>query len=199
MGSMNAWGGRTSKQEQAIIGFFGNQNVVDARNSIRVIAMEKDKEGADRADPRSCVFARACQRQFGSTGALFFLSVAYVDIPDDRGVMRVERFRISEQTRRQIVEFDKGGDPRPGGYLLLPMPKSDSKESKHRSNKKYRRNRKALLHGKAVSQQRAKRQLAAQKALKTKAILRYDGVRNGTGMVHFTRRGPGPQPVVDVS
>ncbi len=101
---------------------WGDAPVVDATKDLRVFILPDDAEGAVRRDPGCCVFARACQRSFGSTKVLFFRSVAYVELPDDEGNVRVERFNMTPKMRSLVEAFDRGEGIVPRAGFLLKRP-----------------------------------------------------------------------------
>lgn len=132
--------------------------------------------GAARQDPANCFFAKACQRLFDSTAVVFFRTVAYVDLPNNRGKRRLVRFALPAETRASIVRFDTTGEIAPGGYELLPPMPTQTLERKAASARNFAR--KAVISG-------------VRKARRQPKIVAATGsgeIRNGIGMVHFTKK-----------
>jgi len=103
--------------------FFDGQPVVDAKRDLRVFVTQRDIQKGRRKEPRNCVFVQACHRLFGSNLAAFLRMTAYVDLPDARGRLKVNRFILSKDVRKQIAKLDKTGKADPGGFLLrAPSP-----------------------------------------------------------------------------
>lgn len=117
---------------------WGDTPVVDATEPLRVIVQPEDAAGAKQKDPARCGFARACQRLFGATKVQFHRTVAFVELPDEDGNRRVERFMMGERMRDVIAAFDKGeGFPMEGGFVLRPPQPGRKIEYLRVKNKKY--------------------------------------------------------------
>ena len=102
---------------------FGGLPVVDAKRELRLFSDVSDISVATRKDPTNCVFAKTCQRLYGSHNVAFFRTVAYVDLPDSKGGRRIERFNLTKMTRKLIEKFDRTGRADPAGYhLIAPSP-----------------------------------------------------------------------------
>lgn len=106
---------------------WGDCEVVDAKENLRLVLRPCDYEGAQPKDYTRCVFARATERMFGSEKVLFFKSCAYVELPPEHGAVgpkRVERFVMPTDMRRLIEAFDRGEPTSPSGsyVLLAPTP-----------------------------------------------------------------------------
>ena len=164
---------------------WGDVLVVDAKHDLRVFITPDDLKEAKRQDPACCVFARACQRSFGAKRALFFRSVAYVELPDDHGVHRVERFSLNQGMRKLIEDFDKGLQVIPkAGFLLKTVAKA--RQLNHRARVEKRR---------GDSERRRRRRLLGKSVPNHKdtkyqdSPLVIDMVRSGSGAVHFARAG----------
>src|SRR5260370_8698813 len=69
---------------------WGEVEVVDALENLRVMILPEDVEKAVRQDPACCVFAQACRRQFGSSKVLFYRTLAYADLRTEDGNVRAE-------------------------------------------------------------------------------------------------------------
>ena len=110
--------GKTATHHKILKRFFGGLPVVDSKQELRVFANDSDVDEATPKDPQHCVFANACRRQFGSHKVAFFKHIAYVELPDNKGNKRIERFTLPNVTTRSIIEFDKTGKANPGGYFL---------------------------------------------------------------------------------
>lgn len=185
-------GGRTEEQLRTLKDVYGaNRKVVDAIADLRVFANREDIDGADRNNICECVFARACRRLFGSTAVVFFLNVAYVDLPDEDGTHRINRFMLSAAMRRRIVEFDKTGVAHPGGFILR-APSKSQRLDKIRERDHTRRSRPGERAKDAAKRRRyAKRRRAVivgqlqDYSINKKPAGTVGYVRNGSGMAHF--------------
>jgi hypothetical protein len=104
--------------------FWGKIPVVDAKKELRVFILPDDVRNACPKDADSCVFALACKRACGASRVLFFRTIAYVELPDKSGKMRVERFMISDDMKELISRFDRGlpVQENAGFTLLVPKP-----------------------------------------------------------------------------
>jgi hypothetical protein len=129
---------RSSKRDRArreIERGWGDTPVVDAKDNVRIFITPEDLNGAITNHPAQCVLARACQRMFGTDKVLFFKRTAFVGLPDELGIERVERFMLGETVREVIRTFDRGEPiiPHAGVMLLAPSP-SEKLEAKVRQN-----------------------------------------------------------------
>jgi hypothetical protein len=159
---------------------WGDVPVLDATENLRVFILPEDTVGAVRKDPGCCVFARACQRTFGATKVLFFRSVAYVELPDDAGKKRVERFTMTPGMRKLVEAFDAGKSVIPEGGFLLKAPTYSRTFEHSRAKKTAQRERQKLLG-------KAERKGNAGSGRYEDAPLVVDlSVRSGTGAVHFS-------------
>jgi hypothetical protein len=167
--------GRSTNQENELQRVYGDLPVVDAKSDLFVFAADEDIADATQGDPHSCAFSLACRRLYGSSAAVFFRSVAYVDLPGPRGGRRqLHRFRVPPETRELIEDFDRTGTTNPGGYLLKAPSPSRTLEAARASASNHRR---AALKGEA-----------RRKGPKKADPLTLQGVRNGTGQVQFIRQ-----------
>ena len=72
--------------------YFGPLECVDAKKDIRVFVSRIDFKGARRKDETNCVLARACKRAFGCTKVMVLRGRAYLDLPQEDGSRKLERF-----------------------------------------------------------------------------------------------------------
>jgi hypothetical protein len=93
---------------------FGNLEVVDGDDPIRLMPRQCDIEGAVQKDPTRCVFARCAKRMYGATKVIFWKTSCYVDMPGTDGVRRVERRKVSDRNREALELFDRGGEFKEG-------------------------------------------------------------------------------------
>ncbi len=168
---------------------WGDVDVVDAKKDLRLFISPEDVDRATKKDPAYCVFAQACRRTFHATKVLFFRSVAYVELPDDKGTRRVERFVMGDSMRDLVESFDRGEGIIPeGGFLLrrpMPCERLDS-ETKARSNRKANARRKLEGQrepGPGIGQGRGK--------YRDQPLLVDLEVRNGSGAVQFFNKKKG--------
>lgn len=124
--------GRGKKGRDAILRLFHGVPVRDAKHPLRVVPLARDIRGAKTKDPQNCVLARACRRMFRTSTILFWRSVAYVELPDERGKPHVERFVLSQHMRENIALFDRTGKADPAGYTLNPPAIGQTLEHKRR-------------------------------------------------------------------
>jgi hypothetical protein len=101
---------------------WGDLEVVDAKKDLRIFIRPEDVKKATRKDPGACVFAQACRRCFGATKVLIFRSVAYVELPDEGGARKVERFVLHPCMRDLVESFDRGKGVIPDRGFLLKAP-----------------------------------------------------------------------------
>lgn len=162
--------GRGHKAQQAMLRMFHGLPVVDAEAPLRIFPIAADISGAKIKDPENCILARACKRMFGSKSILFWRTTAYVELTDENGTPRVERFKLSGYARKAIEKFDKTGIANPAGYTLSPPAPGVSLECQR------------LQH-------QARREAIASGAIKNKYRRRKFTthefeVRDGCGQVH---------------
>lgn len=155
--------------------WFGNLQVIEAKTELRVQPNKADIECAVKADPRNCVFSKACQRMWGSTAVVFFGTVAYVDLLDSNGVRHVERFMIGREGKKFIRDFDAGKKLLPKGFRLPPPTRTQTAAGQAAKA----RRREALIKGRAISTNDAPR------PKRKPTSIRLSVFRNGKGMVHF--------------
>lgn len=153
--------------------------VHDATKDLRIIIKPCDVSSAVQKDPGHCVFARACKRSFGTKKVLFLRTIAYVELPDEDGQTKVERFEMSPAVQQLIHDFDKGNKVIPhGGFLLkapVPSGRLDAQKEYWQGRKKSQKE--SLLRGEIVGRKK-------EAPHKPKEI--DFEVRNGTGLVHFS-------------
>lgn len=174
-------------RDEAIARMWGGLPVVDAKAELYVVVAEEDSAAAVQGDPTECAFAQACRRMYQSQAVMFYTTVAYVDLPDEKGKRKVFRFCMPAGARRLIERFDRTGEAPPGGFRLIAPKPSITFEGKARKNQVQRkRRREALLQG-------IKLPTRPKAGTRTEPLTinggkdgTLEGVRNGTGMVHFT-------------
>jgi hypothetical protein len=77
---------------------------------------------------------------YGSKAAAFWRGLAFVDLKDEHGVRRLERFINSKATRRLIAEFDAGRAIVAGTALVLyPPSRSHQMVQKRRAARTHHR------------------------------------------------------------
>lgn len=176
------------KAAQEIRRLWGDAEVVDAANDLRIFIQPCDLDGATKKDPAHCVFARACCRQFGTTKVLFFRSVAYVGLKTERGTERVERFRMSESMRSLVEAFDRGEPtiPEAGFLLKCPVPSMGLNERNKRRKLTVAKKARAKLEGTAETTTEGVGQ--GKGKFRDEPLAIDLAVRSGTGAVQFTKR-----------
>lgn len=167
---------RPKHEKEVMDRFFRGLVVEEADSSILIVADSADASKAEQGDPENCALAQACKRLFNSTAVLFFRRVAYIDVPNAKGERVVKRFVISQTTRDAIVHFDRTGEFPPGGFTLVPPQPSQTLE---RQNEDQKRRHQAALRGERVAKPNGRSATRSDP-------LSLEGVRSGTGMVHFS-------------
>lgn len=150
--------------------------VVDAKRDLRLFIRPSDFAHAVPGDPQRCVLSRTCKRVFGGK-VLFARSRAYVELPDDKGRIRVERFVLGTVAKNLIREFDQGGKIVPEGGFTLTAPNSTKtlEEMRKRSARLKGERKKGLSFPKPAFQRDPIREA------------KMSTVRNLKGLVHFSR------------
>lgn len=133
--------GRSDRQNAVLNRTFGDLEVRDADDDLRVQITAGDVKKGKRKDPTRCALAQACAREYGSTAAVFFKTCAYVDVVDEDGVRRVERFVLSSEARKLVEEFDRGQQVLSGGRLMVLKAPSPGRSLDHqlRQSRAHRR------------------------------------------------------------
>jgi len=167
------------KARRAIRRLWGDLEVVDAEKDLRVFIRPSDVKGAKTKDPGHCVFAKACRRQFDASKVMFFKSVAYVDLPGEDGVRRVERFQMTPTMRTLVESFDRGQPIRDvaGFELRKPRP-SYTLESLIEK-------RRRLRSGKSTGSKRIAASKQGKGRYKRRPLKVDLSVRSGAGRVQF--------------
>jgi hypothetical protein len=115
--------GRSNSQSEVLHRTFGDLEIGDAESDVRVSIIPPDVKGATRGDPTDCAIAHGLRREFHSSAAVVFKTIAYVDILGEDGVRRVERFCLSAASRAVVEAFDRGEPvPADGRHLVLKAP-----------------------------------------------------------------------------
>lgn len=197
----------TDKAAVAIRRLWGDLPVVDAERDLRVIMGPDDVKSAVPKDPMNCVFARACRRLYRSSKVLFLRSTAYVDLPQQDGTRRVERFELPRGMRDLIDDFDRGKGVIPEGGFLLLAPTPGRRMDRRRLLQKRERDRRAAAGLSRAEDRRKERDREQERGRRAALLgttegigrgkgkyrdelLAIDGtVRNGTGLVHFNCKG----------
>lgn len=161
---------------------WGDVPVIDAMKDLRVFVMPEDVAAATRKDPGFCVFAQACRRSYGSTKVMFWRTVAYVELPNAEGGIRVERFMLGDGVQALIRRFDEGKGVIPkAGFVLHAPPRGRKLDHARRAKSK---------RVKALRERRKILGLAAvprDTAFRDKKVVLDMAVRSGVGAVHFSR------------
>lgn len=114
--------------------------ICDARVPVRLQPMPVDAIDAKPLSPNACLVARTAARMYGSRGVAFFKGLAYIDLADEHGDRRLERFIASKATVSVIRDFD-AGKPISLGFavVLYPPTKPHRLASKRRTARKRHR------------------------------------------------------------
>jgi hypothetical protein len=128
--------GKTAAHHKLLKRLFNGLKVEDAKKEMLVNVIAADIKRAKRGDPLNCVFARACERMFGSHNVAFFRNYAYVEKDH-----KVIRHSLPQATRDSVMMWDKAGKAEPGGYLLRPPPPAETLDAKvQRSRERHENN-----------------------------------------------------------
>ncbi len=153
--------GKTVTHHKLIKRLFNGLPVEDAKSEMVIHTIASDIKRAKRGDPQNCVFAKACERKFGSHNTAFFRQFAYVEKEN-----RVMRFALPKPTRDSILVWDRAGKAQPDGYRLCPPSPSATLDAKL-----------------AQSRNRVREPWPTGRKKKRKNA--PDDFRNGTGMLKF--------------
>jgi hypothetical protein len=172
------------KYAKTVERFWDGIPVDDATNDLRIIIKPCDINSASRKDPGHCVFARACKRSFGTKRVLFLRSIAYVELPDENGETKVERFKMSQSVQQLVRDFDRGDNVIPhGGFLLLaPGHSNQLQYGREKEMARYKKQKDALLRGETLESINRKK---IKEGPHKPRMIDLE-VRNGTGLVKFS-------------
>jgi len=147
---------------------YGGIPIVEAQEPLEITVLEEDKKNANRKDPSKCVFAQACKRLFHGIAA-FYKHVAYVEQRNATRKSFVYRYRMTAESTRYIIEYDRTGRFKAGTVIkLLPPPPAHTLE--------YLREHK----------QTVKRGPNKNPYPKKKSLTFDTSVRNGTGSLNMS-------------
>lgn len=135
--------GRPNPDLQKVKEWFGGLPVVEAKHELRIQPSAADLARSIRNDAQRCVFSQCARRMWGASKVVFFGSMAYVDLLDERGNRRVERFRIGYAGRRLIKDFDMGKKVKLSGFLLKPPSEGMTRKSRRDYMNSYNKKRRA--------------------------------------------------------
>ena len=114
--------------------------IVDARVPLRLQPIPADAIDAKPRSPNACLLARTAARMYFSKGVAFFKGLAYIDLADEHGDRRLERFIASAATRAAISDFD-GGKPISFGFAIVLYPPSRPHTLAHKRRAARKRHR----------------------------------------------------------
>ena len=163
MTTRNHRGRATKEQAEALQRTYGDMEVRDADNALRVTLLPQDRAAGKPNDPAHCQLAQACRREFGSEAVVFFRRYAYVDVKGDDGVRRVERFFLSDAAQAVVRAFDLGEDTPEDGRMLTLLPPTPGTRLEHKRVRD-RERRQAMRDGTytPAKRKRAKRSRSGQ-------------------------------------
>lgn len=102
---------------------FPGLEVVDATAPLHLFPEKCDEVKGTRKDPALCMLHQTHERVHLRGGSLIWLEYAYFELPDEKGVMRVERFYIPPATRQYIETYDRTGEFKAGICVHFLAPK----------------------------------------------------------------------------
>lgn len=176
-----------TQRQQVLERFFRGLPVKEAEMPLLVVAEKSDVANATPGDPANCAMSQACKRLYNSTAVVFFRSIAYVDLPDENGERAVHRFVLNGVTRENIIEFDRTGEFPAGGFRLTPPNNASTLDARRQYDKAHGENRRRAARKRRQHQREAIIQGEAVDSGKQHAINHLEGVRSGSGMVHFSQ------------
>lgn len=168
--------GRTRAETATLDRYFAGLPVVEAEETLLVVVRAADVRGATKRDPTNCALARACRRLFHSRAVVIFRTVAYIDLPGENNQRVVKRFVNSPRVRSALSVLDTTNQFPPGRYEFLPVPQWRRLNVMRNADQV---RRVAVINGQHVVHRNGKR--SRERNPRT-----LEGVRDGTGMVHFT-------------
>jgi hypothetical protein len=124
--------------------------LVDANASLVVSVTPEDVKCSTPRDHQACAIAQAIKRNIGrkDTQAVIYKSRAHVLMPCDAGVARANklrkgmmawhRFRVTPETMKQIVRFDRTGKMEDGVLSLRAPDPANSYAGHAKRNKAWR-------------------------------------------------------------
>ena len=171
--------GRQTTEVRKILGEYP---IVEATADILIYVSAGDARDAVPGDPHNCIFAKACQRSYGSRGVLFFPTVAYIDMPDETGQRVIFRARVKEKTRQAIEALDLLGERYEGTFRLYAIPPSETIAIRRQRD---RRRRRRLAQGTHTPNPNI--QEATRKQRSRRKFSKHLGLRDGAGAVRKTR------------
>jgi hypothetical protein len=115
--------------------------VSDAKKSVHITISPRDCKRGSTKDPSTCAAALACKRELQATDTRIHVGRSYLKI-DGKWL----RFRTSQALRSEIIAFDRGGEFKPGKYLLKTIPRKD--EGIKRTKPKGTKDKRVKLKGK---------------------------------------------------
>ena len=153
--SKNWSGGRLKEIKEKISRKYNGLPVIDAENDLRLLINAQDiKESKDnQKDFENCVFACSCKRMFSSGNLLLMRSVAYLELPNEKGERRVERFLVSKAGKNIIKDYDSGIMPEPGASFVFRAPEEyetleyNRKKQKEFWQKRKKEKKRAKING----------------------------------------------------
>jgi hypothetical protein len=180
--------GRTKEQNEMLRRTYGDLEIVDADFNLLVMVEKRDQIGAIPLDPTNCTFSKSCHRMYHSTKVVFFATVAYIDMPDENGVVKIFRFELAPKAKEAVAVYDKDHDFEPGSYTLRAPPQHKQLETQRKNSARRRKNPKEKQKHALTMRQRRARIKAKAHTVKRRTLAGIPGlVRNGSGLV-FTQR-----------
>jgi hypothetical protein len=161
-----------NEQMKRLKEFFGDKLVVDAKADLHIQPTEEDIRTAVPGDPQNCAFSRACQRMYGSKGALFLGHSAYVDLLDEHGRSVVKRHILSRSAQEFVDNFDAKAEVWPAGFSIRAPTRSATSKARRSQRRKYWKRKTQQRRAAAKTQQPNKTQRRRAAAATGRAALK---------------------------
>lgn len=104
--------------------------VKDAKKDVTVNISTRDCRRGSAKDPSKCAAALACRRELSATDTRIHVGRCYLKIAG-----KWLRYRPAQALRSEIIAFDRGGEFKPGQYLLRTIPLDCTKRTKRAAAK----------------------------------------------------------------
>lgn len=103
---------------------FDGASIKDAKKDVTVNISTLDCKRGSTKEPSKCAAALACRRELNATDTRIHVGRCYLKIAG-----KWLRYRTSQALRSEILAFDRGGEFKPGQYLLRTVPPDRAKRT----------------------------------------------------------------------
>jgi len=182
--------GRTKEVNGELSRVFEGLPIVDAKSDLRIVILQNDINKGKPKDFDACVFAQACKRVFHSKKVILMRSIAYISLPDENGVYRVERYHISPAGMKVIADFDRGIMPKAGTSFVFRAPHaSGTLDGMRKRDELRKKNKRAALIMADVTGETSETEVSkpvnkSRQKIQARPVL---DIRNGSGLIKMKR------------